>query len=81
MEELDAGGDGQRRRSPTSAMTSGVQAAAFSLAAQRPLSLTGAEEAAYNVATGVFSEVVGIYYGKTYFGEEARQTCRPWWSR
>ena len=34
---------------------------------------TGAEEAAYNVAMGVFSEVVGIYYGKTYFGEEARQ--------
>ena len=37
------------------------------------LTMPGAEEAAYNVAMGVFSEVVGIYYGKTYFGEEARQ--------
>lgn len=50
-----------------------VQAAAFSLALSGAAEPTGAEEAAYNVAMGVFSEVVGIYYGKTYFGEEARQ--------
>lgn len=50
-----------------------MQAAAFSLALSGAAEPTGAEEAAYNVAMGVFSEVVGIYYGKTYFGEEARQ--------
>ncbi|MDO4356478.1 MAG: M13 family metallopeptidase [Clostridia bacterium] len=31
------------------------------------------EESAYYLASSMFSEVVGVYYGKTYFGEQARQ--------
>ena len=31
------------------------------------------EKFAYNVASGMYSEPVGIYYGKKYFGEEAKK--------
>ncbi|MCW6675562.1 M13 family metallopeptidase [Aerococcaceae bacterium NML171108] len=31
------------------------------------------EDAAYQLAMTIFSEPIGIYYGKTYFGEEAKQ--------
>ena len=31
------------------------------------------EDAAYDLAASRYSEVIGLYYGKTYFGEEARQ--------
>ena len=31
------------------------------------------EKRAYQVASGVYSEPVGIYYGRTYFGEEAKK--------
>ena len=31
------------------------------------------EKFAYNLASGVFSEPVGIYYGEKYFGEEAKK--------
>lgn len=34
---------------------------------------TAQERSAYYLASGTFSEVVGVYYGKTYFGEQARQ--------
>lgn len=30
------------------------------------------EKQAYNIASHVFSEPVGLYYGRTYFGEEAK---------
>lgn len=30
------------------------------------------EKHAYDLATGVFSQVVGLYYGKKYFGEDAK---------
>ncbi|MDO4432714.1 MAG: M13 family metallopeptidase [Aerococcaceae bacterium] len=32
-----------------------------------------ADEFAYEISTGAFSEVIGVYYGKTYFGEAARE--------
>lgn len=44
--------------------------------------LTGAaeaaprEEVAYALASATFSEVVGVYYGETYFGAQARQDVR-----
>jgi len=31
---------------------------------------------AYNLAAGIFSEVVGVYYGKNYFGENAKDDVR-----
>ncbi len=31
------------------------------------------EKQAYQVASGYFAEPVGVYYGRTYFGEEAKQ--------
>lgn len=34
---------------------------------------TSWEKGAYYLASGTFGEVVGIYYGRTYFGEQARQ--------
>lgn len=49
-----------------------VQASAYSLALSGTTEPVSAEEAAYNAAMGVYGEIVGIYYGKTYFGEEAR---------
>lgn len=35
--------------------------------------LQSQEKQAYHVANGTFSEVVGIYYGKTYFGNDAKK--------
>ena len=32
-----------------------------------------AEKFAYNLASGIYSEPVGIYYGEKYFGEEAKK--------
>lgn len=46
------------------------------------LALSGAKELknrtkyAYNFAAGMFSEVVGVYYGKKYFGEKAKEDVR-----
>ena len=34
------------------------------------------EDDAYNLAVSTFDEVVGVYYGRTYFGEEARADVR-----
>ena len=31
------------------------------------------EKQAYRVASGMFAEPIGVYYGRTYFGEEAKQ--------
>ena len=31
------------------------------------------ERSAYDLASGMFGEVVGVYYGRTYFGAQARQ--------
>ena len=35
--------------------------------------MQSAEKFAYNLASGMFSEPVGIYYGEKYFGEEAKR--------
>ncbi|RVU71030.1 MULTISPECIES: M13 family metallopeptidase [Lactobacillus] len=35
--------------------------------------LTSQEKQAYHLANGLFSEPVGVYYGRTYFGEEAKK--------
>lgn len=46
------------------------------------LALSGAKELqnrtkyAYNFAAGIFSQVVGTYYGKKYFGEKAKEDVR-----
>lgn len=34
--------------------------------------LANGEKQAYRIANGTFSEVVGVYYGKTYFGQDAK---------
>ena len=34
---------------------------------------TSKEDAAYNLTTGTFSDVFSLYYGRKYFGEEAKQ--------
>ncbi len=35
--------------------------------------LSSQEKQAYRMANGMFSEVVGVYYGRTYFGEDAKK--------
>ena len=35
--------------------------------------LSSGEKQAYHIANGSFSEVVGVYYGQTYFGEDAKK--------
>lgn len=35
--------------------------------------LSSGDKQAYHIANNVFSEVVGIYYGKTYFGSDAKK--------
>lgn len=46
------------------------------------LALSGAKELqnrtkyAYNFAAGIFSQVIGTYYGKKYFGEKAKEDVR-----
>lgn len=55
----------------------------FRLAADKyTQAMTGAtesvprEEHAYSLTSGVFREIVGVYYGQKYFGEEAREDVR-----
>lgn len=50
-----------------------VEASTFTLALNGAAEPPSAEEAAYNMTLSMFGEPVGIYYGKTYLGEEARQ--------
>ena len=35
--------------------------------------LSSQEKQAYRIANGMFSEVMGVYYGRTYFGEDAKK--------
>lgn len=35
--------------------------------------ISSVEKQAYKLASGLFSEPVGLYYGRTYFGEEAKK--------
>lgn len=49
-----------------------VEATAFERALSGVAEPSSGADAAYDAATALFSEVVGIYYGKTYFGEDAR---------
>lgn len=53
-----------------------VEAGAFERAFSGMAEAEPAGEAAYALAASAFKEVVGIYYGKTYFGEEARSDVR-----
>ena len=53
-----------------------LEAGAYRRALSGTTEARPAGEAAYDIATSAFSEVVGIYYGKTYFGEEAREDVR-----
>ena len=50
-----------------------VESGAFNRALSGVSEAVSREESAYNMAVSMFGEVVGIYYGKTYFGEEARR--------
>ncbi len=45
----------------------------FSQALSGQPKLTSGEKQAYHIANDSFSEVVGVYYGKTYFGAEAKK--------
>lgn len=45
----------------------------FSKAIMGIAELESIEKQAYGLASGMFSEPVGIYYGRTYFGEEAKK--------
>lgn len=45
----------------------------FSQALSGQPELQSQEKQAYHLANGIFSEVVGVYYGKTYFGEDAKK--------
>lgn len=49
-----------------------IAGSSYSLALAGVTENTPKEETAYYVADNFFTEVVGIYYGKTYFGEEAK---------
>lgn len=44
----------------------------FSQALSGQPELAAGEKQAYRIASGAFSEVVGVYYGQTYFGSEAK---------
>jgi len=46
---------------------------AFSRALMGVAKMTSVEKFAYNLASSVYSEPVGIYYGEKYFGEEAKR--------
>lgn len=50
-----------------------LEAGSFSRMIYGTSEATAKEKSAYSLATGMFSEVSGIYYGQTYFGEEAKQ--------
>ncbi|WP_288557376.1 M13 family metallopeptidase [uncultured Lactobacillus sp.] len=45
----------------------------FSQALSGQPELQSQEKQAYHLANGIFSEVVGVYYGETYFGEDAKK--------
>ncbi|EEJ71407.1 M13 family metallopeptidase [Lactobacillus ultunensis] len=45
----------------------------FSQALSGQPELSSQEKQAYHLANGIFSEVVGVYYGQTYFGEKAKK--------
>ncbi|MDF7638171.1 M13 family metallopeptidase [Lactobacillus sp. ESL0791] len=45
----------------------------FSQALSGQPELSSGEKQAFHIADGDFSEVVGVYYGKTYFGEDAKK--------
>lgn len=45
----------------------------FSQALSGQPKLSSGEKQAYHIANASFSEVVGVYYGKTYFGEDAKK--------
>lgn len=45
----------------------------FSQALSGQPELSNGEKQAYHLANGVFSEVVGVYYGQTYFGADAKK--------
>ena len=45
----------------------------FSKAIMGIAELESIEKQAYGLASGAFSEPVGVYYGRTYFGEEAKK--------
>lgn len=53
-----------------------VEAGSFGRMLSGVAEATSREKSAYYLASGMFSEVAGIYYGKTYFGEQARQDVR-----
>lgn len=50
-----------------------VESGSFSRMLSGVAEPTAKERSAYYLAAGAFSEVVGVYYGQTYFGEQARQ--------
>lgn len=45
----------------------------FSQALSGQPELQSQEKQAYHLANGIFSEVVGVYYGQTYFGADAKK--------
>ena len=45
----------------------------FSQALSGQPELSSGEKQAYRLANSMFSEVVGVYYGQTYFGEDAKK--------
>lgn len=45
----------------------------FSQALYGQTKLSSGEKQAYHIANGTFSEVVGVYYGRTYFGQDAKK--------
>lgn len=38
------------------------------------------EKAAFYLASGRFDQIVGDYYGKKYFGEQAKKTWNKWFN-
>lgn len=53
-----------------------VESGAFNRLLMGTAEAPAPEKAAYRLASEMFSEVVGIYYGQTYFGEQARGDVR-----
>lgn len=39
------------------------------------------QKAAYYLTMGHFSQVIGDYYGRKYFGETAKKTSNIWWKQ
>ena len=53
-----------------------VEAGSFMRALSGTAEPMRADKSAYQLAASLFNEVVGIYYGRTYFGEAAKQDVR-----